>query len=69
MKCMYSTIIILKKCIKDNFISDCALVEMLNLQVQQTPKPLAQEPAEAPPLFVHSDLNKNFDAIVTKHKT
>ena len=28
-----------------------------NLQVQQTPKPLAQEPAEVPPLFVHSELN------------
>ena len=26
------------------------------LQVQQTPKPLAQEPAEVPPLLVHSDL-------------
>ena len=28
------------------------------LQVQQTPKPLAQEPAEVPPLLVHSDLDK-----------
>jgi hypothetical protein len=27
-----------------------------NLQVQQTPKPLAQEPAETPPLLVHSEL-------------
>ena len=26
------------------------------LHVQQTPKPLAQEPAEVPPLLVHSDL-------------
>jgi hypothetical protein len=24
--------------------------------VQQTPKPLAQEPEEVPPLLVHSDL-------------
>jgi len=27
--------------------------------VQQTPNPLAQDPAAVPPLFVHSDLTKN----------
>jgi hypothetical protein len=27
-----------------------------NLQVQQTPNPLAQDPEEVPPLLVHSDL-------------
>ena len=29
-----------------------------NLQVQQTPNPLAHDPAEVPPLFVHSELKK-----------
>jgi hypothetical protein len=29
-----------------------------HLQVQQTPNPLAQEPDEVPPLFVHSELFK-----------
>ena len=29
----------------------------VHLHVQQTPKPLAQEPADVPPLFVHSDLH------------
>jgi hypothetical protein len=28
----------------------------VNLQTQQTPNPLAQEPDEVPPLAVHSDL-------------
>ena len=32
------------------------LTSATNLQVQQTPKPLAQEPAEVPPLLVHSEL-------------
>ena len=34
------------------------------LHVQQTPNPLAQEPAEVPPLFVHSDLKCKFVFIV-----
>jgi hypothetical protein len=29
---------------------------MKNLQIQQTPKPSAQEPDEVPPLFEHSSL-------------
>ncbi len=28
------------------------------LHVQQTPKPLAHDPAEVPPLLEHSDLKK-----------
>jgi hypothetical protein len=31
---------------------------VIYLQVQQTPKPLAQDPAEVPPLFEHSVLGK-----------
>ena len=30
----------------------------LYLHVQQTPKPLAHDPAEVPPLLEHSDLKK-----------
>jgi len=31
------------------------------LHVQQTPKPLAHDPAEVPPLLEHSDLKKKYD--------
>jgi len=31
----------------------------VHLQVQQTPNPLAQDPAEVPPLLVHSELEKS----------
>jgi hypothetical protein len=34
--------------------------DLYGLHVQQTPKPLAQDPAEVPPLLVHSDLLKSF---------
>lgn len=30
--------------------------DVVRLHVQQTPNPLAQDPALVPPLFVHSDL-------------
>ena len=44
-----------------NFVS----LSKLNLQVQQTPKPLAQDPDEVPPLLVHSDLQTDEAAVVT----
>ena len=34
------------------------LLRLGHLHVQQTPKPLAQEPAEVPTLFLHSELRK-----------
>ncbi len=40
-----------------------------NLHVQQTPNPLAHEPAEVPPLLVHSDLKeKTFQKLYLKEQ-
>jgi hypothetical protein len=32
------------------------ITNLVYLQVQQTPNPLAHDPAAVPPLFVHSEL-------------
>ncbi len=44
---------------KKLLFSSFATIKVFNCDyshVQQTPKPLAQDPAEVPPLLVHSDL-------------